>query len=144
MAGINHLYDLYNKKGADFIQSLFSQYVTINEKMDGSAFSFERDSDTGKFNFYRRDQRNPITLVDRTLMKYYEKPIQYIESLPPSILEKIPRGWRFGLEYFADTKPVEIVYDRIPKNWIRGQIYSGWKEAQSFSKDIWTRHKNHN
>ena len=116
MAGINHLYDLYNKKGADFIQALFSQYVTINEKMDGSAFSFERDANTGKFNFYRRDQRNPITLVDRTLMKYYERPIQYIESLPPNILEKIPRGWRFGLEYFANTSPVEIVYDRIPKN----------------------------
>jgi len=116
MAGINHLYDMYNKKGAEFIKSLFSQFVTINEKMDGSAFCFERDPDTGKFNFYRRDQRNPITLVDRTLMKYYEKPIQYIESLPPDILEKIPRGWRFGLEYFANTSPVEIVYDRIPKN----------------------------
>ena len=116
MAGINHLYDLYNKKGADFVNQLFNQYVTINEKMDGSAFSFERDKDTGKFKFYRRDQRNPITMVDRTLMKYYEKPIQYIESLPPHVIQKIPRGWRFGLEYFANTNPVEIVYDRIPKN----------------------------
>ena len=116
MAGINHLYDLYNKKGADFVNQIFNQYVTINEKMDGSAFSFERNKDTGKFKFYRRDQRNPITLVDRTLMKYYEKPIQYIESLPPHIIQKIPRGWRFGLEYFANTNPVEIVYDRLPKN----------------------------
>lgn len=116
MAGINHLYDLYNKKGADFVNQLFNQYVTINEKMDGSAFSFERDKDTGKFKFFRRDQRNPITLVDRTLMKYYEKPIQYIESLPPHIIQKIPRGCRFGLEYFANTNPVEIVYDRLPKN----------------------------
>ena len=116
MAGINHLYDLYNKKGADFVNQLFNQYVTINEKMDGSAFSFERDRDTGKFKFYRRDQRNPITLVDRTLMKYYEKPIQYIESLPPHVIQKIPRGWRFGLEYFSNTNPVEIVYDRLPKN----------------------------
>lgn len=116
MAGINHLYDLYNKKGADFINQLFNQYVTVNEKMDGSSFSFERNRESGKFNFYRRDQRNPITLVDRTLMKYYEKPIQYIESLPPHVIQKIPRGWRFGLEYFANQKPVEIVYDRIPKN----------------------------
>jgi hypothetical protein len=116
MAGINHLYDMYNKKGSDFINQLFNQFVTINEKMDGSAFSFERDRESGKFRFYRRDQRNPITLVDRTLMKYYEKPIQYIESLPPHILERIPRGWRFGLEYFANKSPVEIVYDRIPKN----------------------------
>ncbi len=116
MAGINHLYDIYNKKGSDFTDQLFNQYVTINEKMDGSAFSFERDKETGKFKFFRRDQRNPITLIDRTLMKYYEKPIQYIESLPPTVLERIPRGWRFGLEYFASRKPVEISYDRLPKN----------------------------
>jgi cytidyltransferase-like protein len=116
MSGINHLYDIYNKKGQEFIEQLFNTFVTVNEKMDGSAFTFERDKETGKFKFYRRDQRNPITFVDRTLMKYYEKPIQYIESLPPHILEKIPRGWRFGLEYFANNKPVEIMYDSIPKN----------------------------
>lgn len=116
MAGISHLYDLYNKKGKDFIDNLFNTYVTVNEKMDGSAFIVERDSETGKFNFYKRDQRNPITLVDRTLMKYYEKPIQYIESLPPHIIKEIPRGWRFGLEYFANSAPVEIVYDEVPKN----------------------------
>lgn len=116
MAGISHLYDLYNKKGKDFIEKLLNSFVTINEKMDGSAFVFDRDLQSGKFNFYKRDQRNPITLVDRTLMKYYEKPIQYIESLPPHILQKIPRGWKFGLEYFSNTQPVEIVYDRIPKN----------------------------
>jgi hypothetical protein len=116
MSGINHLYDIYNKKGQEFVDQLFNTYVTVNEKMDGSAFTFERDKETGKFKFYRRDQRNPITFVDRTLMKYYEKPIQYIESLPPHILEQIPRGWRFGLEYFANTKPVEITYDTMPKN----------------------------
>ena len=116
MSGINHLYDIYNKKGQEFVEQLFNTFVTVNEKMDGSAFTFERDKETGKFKFYRRDQRNPITFVDRTLMKYYEKPIQYIESLPPHILEKIPRGWRFGLEYFANNKPVEIMYDSIPKN----------------------------
>jgi len=116
MSGISHLYDLYNKKGKEFIDALFNSYVTVNEKMDGSAFIFERDIETGKFNFFKRDQRNPITLVDRTLMKYYEKPIQYIESLPPHIIKEIPRGWRFGLEYFANNAPVEIVYDEVPKN----------------------------
>lgn len=116
MAGISHLYDIYNKKGKDFIDNLFNSYVTINEKMDGSAFVFERDPETGRFNFYKRDQRYPITLVDRTLMKYYEKPINYMESLPPHIINEIPRGWRFGLEYFSNNQPVEIAYDRLPKN----------------------------
>jgi len=116
MSGISHLYDIYNKKGKEFIDNLFNSYVTVNEKMDGSAFVFERDLETGRFIFYKRDQRNPITLVDRTLMKYYEIPIQYIESLPPHIIKEIPRGWKFGLEYFANLKPVEIAYDRLPKN----------------------------
>jgi cytidyltransferase-like protein len=116
MSGISHLYDIYAKKGNDFISDLFNKYVTVNEKMDGSAFCFERDAETGEFKFYKRDQRNPITLVDRTLMKYYEKPINYIESLPPHIIENIPRGFRFGMEYFSSTKPVEIAYDRIPDN----------------------------
>jgi cytidyltransferase-like protein len=116
MSGITHLQDLYHKKGNDFINSLFSQYVTINEKMDGSAFTFERDLNDGRFKFYKRDQRNPITMVDRALMKYYEKPINYIESLPPHIIQNIPRGWRFGMEYFSTPKPVEISYDRLPKN----------------------------
>lgn len=136
MSGINHLYDLYNKKGEDFINQLFNTFVTINEKMDGSAFTFERDKETGKFKFYRRDQRNPITFVDRTLMKYYEKPIQYIESLPPHILEQIPRGWRFGLEYFANNKPVEIMYDRIPKNHLMLSYVHEYGEDGKIKKTI--------
>lgn len=116
MAGINHLYDIYNKKGKKFVEELFTSYVTVNEKMDGSSFNFERDRETGKFKYFKRNQTSQITLVDRTISKYYEKPINYLESLPPHILERIPRGWRFGLEYFANTQPVEISYDRLPKN----------------------------
>ena len=136
MSGINHLYDIYNKKGQEFIDQLFNTFVTVNEKMDGSAFTFERDKETGKFKFFRRDQRNPITFVDRTLMKYYEKPIQYIESLPPHILEKIPRGWRFGLEYFANNKPVEIMYDRIPKNHLMLSYVHEYGEDGKIKKTI--------
>jgi hypothetical protein len=115
MSGINHLYDIYKKKGEDFLSELFSSKVTINEKMDGSSFSFEKTKD-GRFNFYKRDQRRPITMVDRTLMKYYEKPIQFIETLPQHVLDEIPVGWRFGTEYFSSINPQDIVYDELPKN----------------------------
>jgi len=116
MSGITHLYEIYNKKGKDFVDSLLNSYVTVNEKIDGSAFVFERNQKTGEFDFYKRDLRNPITMVDRTLMKYYEKPISYIESLPKDVIETIPYGWKFGLEYMSSNSPVEIVYDRVPKN----------------------------
>ena len=141
MSGISHLYDLYNKKGQDFIEKLFNTYVTVNEKMDGSAFIFERDLETGKFKFYKRDQRNPITMVDRTLMKYYETPIQYIESLPPHILSKIPRGWKFGLEYFSNPQPVEIAYDRIPKNNLILSYVHVVEEAGTIARTIQEKEK---
>lgn len=116
MSEINHLRDIYKKRGQEFIDKLFNSFVTVNEKMNGSSFNFERDIETGEFIYFKRNQKNPITLIDRTISKYYEVPINYIESLSPSILEEIPRGWRFGTEYFYNQNPLEISYDRIPKN----------------------------
>jgi len=116
MAGIKYLVDIYEKKGKDFIEKLFNNEVTVTENLDGSTFSFERDFTGDNISFYKKDQDNPITKVDRILMKYYEKPITYIESLPYDITREIPKGWRFGMSYFPSTKPVRIEYDRIPSN----------------------------
>jgi hypothetical protein len=116
MSGIKNLADIYEKQGKDFVEKLFSDDVTITENLDGSSFSFERDFIGDNISFYKKDQDNPITRVDRILMTYYEKPITYIESLPDSIKEEIPKGWRFGMVYFPNSKPVRIQYDRVPKN----------------------------
>lgn len=116
MPGINYLSDIYEKKGKDFVESLFNREVTITENLDGSTFSFERDFVGDNISFYKKDQDNPITKVDRILMRYYEKPITYIESLPEEIKDEIPKGWRFGMTYFPNSKPVRIEYERVPKN----------------------------
>ena len=86
MAGIKYLSDIYEKKGKSFIESLFNKDVTVTENLDGSSFSFERDFTGDNISFYKKDQDNPITRVDRILMKYYEKPINYIEALPDEII----------------------------------------------------------
>lgn len=116
MAGIKYLVDIYEKKGKEFIENLFNKDVTVTENLDGSTFSFERDFTGDNISFYKKDQDNPITKVDRILMRYYEKPITYIESLPYEIKNEIPKGWRFGMSYFPSTKPVRLEYDRIPQN----------------------------
>lgn len=118
MAGIKYLLDIYEKKGKGFIEKLFNKTLTVTENLDGSTFSFEKDFTGDNISFYKKDQENPITKVDRILMKYYEKPIIYIDSLPEEVKEEIPRGWRFGMSYFPNTKPVRIEYDRIPKNYL--------------------------
>jgi nicotinamide mononucleotide adenylyltransferase len=116
MSGIKNLTEIYKNKGKDFTEKLFNNEVTITENLDGSSFSFEKDFIGDSISFYKKDQSNPITKVDRILMSYYEKPINYIESLPDEIKKEIPRGWRFGMVYFPNTKPVRIEYERIPKN----------------------------
>lgn len=116
MSGIKYLADIYEKKGKDFIEKLFSQELSVTENLDGSSFSFEKDFTGDNISFYKKDQENPITKVDRILMRYYEKPINYIEALPESVKSEIPKGWRFGMIYFPNTKPVRIEYERLPKN----------------------------
>jgi len=116
MSGIKHLSDIFQDKGKSFIEKLFGKELTVTENLDGSTFSFERDFTGNNISFYKKDQENPITKVDRILMSYYEKPINYIDSLPESTKEEIPKGWRFGMTYFPNTKPVRIEYERVPKN----------------------------
>jgi len=116
MSGIKHLSDIFQDKGKSFIEKLFGKELTVTENLDGSTFSFERDFTGNNISFYKKDQENPITKVDRILMSYYEKPINYIDSLPESTKEEIPKGWRFGMSYFPNTKPVRIEYERVPKN----------------------------
>jgi nicotinamide mononucleotide adenylyltransferase len=116
MPGIKNLSEIYEKKGKSFVERLFRDEVTITENLDGSSFSFEKDFVGDNISFYKKDQDNPITKVDRILMSYYEKPINFIQSLPVEVKDELPLGWRFGMLFFPNTKPVRIQYDRIPKN----------------------------
>ena len=115
MAGIKHLADIYQQKGKEFIDKLFDNFVTINEKLDGSAFSIEK-SPLNKIEYFKRNNSSPISLIDRTLMRFYESAISYFDQVDPSVIEKIPKGWRFGFEYMLSDTPQEITYSRVPKN----------------------------
>lgn len=114
MAGINHLYDIYTKD-PKFVEGLLSGELEVEEKLQGSRFSFEVvDDDVPKY--YKRNDSSPITKIDRTLARYYEKAIAHFESFTTEKLSKIPDGWRFGFEYFPNLMPVKISYDRLPLN----------------------------
>lgn len=114
MAGINHLYDIYTKD-PKFVENLMKSEVEVEEKLMGSRFGFEvNNGDVPKY--YKRNDSSPITKIDRTLARFYEKAISHFESFTPEKLSKIPEGWRFGFEYFPNLMPVKISYDRIPLN----------------------------
>jgi hypothetical protein len=114
MAGIAHLYDIY-KKDPKFVDNLLDSEIEVEEKLDGSRFSFELVDGTD-LKFYKRNDSAPITKIDRTLARYYEKAIAHFESFNDEKLNKIPDGWRFGFEYFPNLMPVKISYERMPHN----------------------------
>jgi hypothetical protein len=116
MAGIKHLSEIYKKQGTDFLNELFGKDLTVSEKLNGMSFSFEKNLYDGSLSFYKRDQVNPISKIDRVLMKYYESPISHIQCLDNLVLSEIPNGWRFGMEFFINPSPVLVSYQRIPKN----------------------------
>jgi hypothetical protein len=128
MAGLQHLFDIYSKQGNDFIADLFSKQLIVSEKPDGSVFSAQQREDGG-MDYFKRDDRQPITKLDRTIMSLYEPPIEYIDKKTKG--KKIPTNLRFGFEYFQNTKPVAISYDRLPKN---GLVLTHMKELDEKGK----------
>ena len=111
---MKELTNIYKEAGQQFVDDLFKDYLLVTEKLSGSTFSFERHGDNIKF--FKGSNRQPINLVDRTLMMYYEPAIQYILSQTENNLEDLPEYWRFCFQYFIHNQPGAIEYDNLPKN----------------------------
>ena len=110
---MKELSKIYKELGEDFINDLFKDYLTVIEKLSGSTFSFEKIGTSIKF---CKSNDKQINLVDRTLMVYYENPINYIKNSTDSFIESIPLNWRFCFQYFVHNEPGVIRYDKLPKN----------------------------
>jgi hypothetical protein len=114
MAGLSHLRDVYDKRGKDFLEGLLNKTVIVNEKMDGAFFGAQKNEETGKFRFFKRNAE--ITYVDRVLSRYYEPAIRHFENLGADVIAKIPGNYHFGMEWFTSPKAQTIAYDKLPKN----------------------------
>lgn len=112
MAGIAYLYEEY-KKDPKRVEQLLDEDIEISEKLDGSRFSVQ--ASTGSLSFFKRKDMS-ITKIDRTLSKYYEKAIIHFDNFDEDKIASFPDGWRFGMEYFPNLRPVTIAYDKLPLN----------------------------
>tara|TARA_Y100000389_G_scaffold182303_1_gene198797 strand:+ start:2427 stop:5774 length:3348 start_codon:yes stop_codon:yes gene_type:complete len=112
--GLNTLTNIYKEKGEDFLKRLFDSYVIVTEQINGSRFLFQKQFDD-TITYYKKDGE-VINYIDRSLMSFYEKAINYIESINPIIIEDIPDNWTFGFQYFPSMSPIKIAYDKLPKN----------------------------
>ena len=114
MAGLSHLRDVYDKRGKDFLEGLLNKTVIVNEKMDGAFFGAQKNPETNKFKYFKRNAE--ITHIDRVLSKYYEPAIKHFDGLDSNTVSQIPNNYHFGMEWFTSPKAQTIAYDRLPKN----------------------------
>ena len=110
--GLNTLEQLIRDRTEEFIDELFSSYLVVSEKIDAARLSFQVKD--GKLSIWRKDERYPISIIDRTLMKYYEKAIDHITSIIDVAV--IPENYRFGCYYFSSAMPNKTHYKRLPKH----------------------------
>lgn len=113
MAGINHLKEVYEKKGDDFLSSLLNGYVIINEKIDGTFFGVKKTKND-QFKYFKKS--GEISYVDRVLMQYYNSAISYFEEMPLEKRQRIPENFFFGFEYFTNGDSKGSRFDRLPQN----------------------------
>lgn len=113
MAGLNHLKEVYDKKGEDFLNNLLNNYVIINERVNGTFFGVKKTKND-QFKYFKKS--GEISYVDRVLMKYYEPAINFFETISGEKKQRIPSNFYFGFEYFTNGDSASSKYDRLPKN----------------------------
>ena len=103
------------KYSDDLIKEIFNNEITIYEDVQGSKIFVNYN---GKdFSITQKTFNNkPISLIDLSLQKYYNKAYNYFTSLSDRIKYLLPKNWYFVFEYFPDNQPANIKYNRIPKN----------------------------
>ena len=111
---LTDLKQIYKDRGREFIENLFTKYVIVSEQLDGSRFTVMKTNDNSLV--YCKKDGSRINFIDRTMMVFYERAIEHFESLGTDVLIKMPDNWVFGFQYFPSLAPVNIVYDRLPKN----------------------------
>lgn len=100
-------------KTAD-VDKLFSNKCIVTEKINGSSFHVKRNG--SDFSYYKSGSKDPMNVVDRTIVRYYENAIRHFKSVSASAVEDMPFDWKFGFEYVGDSKTIDIEYDVLPKS----------------------------
>ena len=101
---IKNLYDLYQQKSSDFIEKLMNSNVVIDDNVNGSFFSVKKSLDG--WVYYKKGSQ--ITLIERTISRFYEDAIKIFESIPEEKRESIPDNIIFVFKYITEGNSNEL------------------------------------
>ncbi len=57
-----------------------------------------------------------LNLIDLSLQKYYNPAIDYFNNFDMRVRGLMPKNWWFLFEFFPDTQPANLTYNRMPKH----------------------------
>lgn len=108
--------NLYNlSKSEDILTQICNYEIVVFEDIQGSKLFVRYDGKNFEF-IQKNINSEPISLLDLSLQKYYNKAINYFYALPDRAKKLLSKNYHFCFEYFPDNQPANIEYKRVPKN----------------------------
>ena len=110
---IHDLNSIYSSKGQDYVSGLLGKFVVVRENLNGTKIQLTVEND-GHIKFFKGTSNKELNLIDRTLTKIYEKPIERLTHAFNrywSINHTFPHNYRFGFRYLRESD--ELILDEI-------------------------------
>lgn len=99
----------------ELLSGILSDEIIVYEDIQGSKIWVNWNGK--EFTIRPKSLSNePINLIDLAMQNYYNPLINYFNSLDERVKGLLNRKWSFCFEYFPDSQPANIEYDRVPKN----------------------------
>lgn len=96
------------------VDKMLNNKCLVVEKIDASSFHVKRDG--SEFSYYKSGSKHKMDLVDRTIVRYYENAIRHFKSVSEDNVKDMPFDWKFGFDYLADNKTIDVEYDILPQS----------------------------
>jgi hypothetical protein len=129
---MGNLINLNESESQELLDQIFRDEITVYEDVQGSKiwvnwngkeFSVRPKSVSGE----------EINMIDLAMQNFYNPAVNYLSSLDHRAKSLLNRKWWFCFEYFPDSQPAHIEYDRMPKN---GMVLASIYKNGKYSFDI--------
>jgi hypothetical protein len=112
---MSKLVNLNDISDDNFLNKVLDSELTILEDIQGSKIYVNWNGH--RFTIKAKTlSSEPINLIDLAMQNYYNHAIDFFDNLSERVTSLLNRKWWFCFEYFPDSQPANIEYNRIPKN----------------------------
>ena len=112
---MSKLMKLNDIKDDNILNDIFSNEIVVLEDVQGSKIYINWNGTD--FTIKPKTlSAEPINMIDLAMQNYYNTAINYFNSLDNRVKGLINKKWWFCFEYFVDSQPANIEYNRVPKN----------------------------